>query len=413
MIFDAIKELFGARPALSRVGEPITNAERESGAMAVAGQVVQIPHTKSRWITAELDDAESLADNGDLSMAAALINAMRRKGIVAGVMSTRASVVQLPRLFGGNPDAIAALTADDGTNRKVFDLMLPPAELAALGIDGFTLGVGVGLLEPVPGRDYPVLRRLDPGGLRWLPGEGRWYYQTLAGMVAVTPGDGRWVLHIAGPVVHPWRFGLWRALGAAFIRCDNAASLNSNWEATLANPARVAVAPQGAADEQKQAWWRALLAWRPNAVFGVTPGYDVKLLESNGQGSDSFNRTITREEREIVIAITGSTVLVDGGTGFANADVHAAIRRDLIASDADALAFTCNTQVLPQWCAQRFGGALGEHAATVAWDVTPPGDRKAFAEASAAEAGAVSAWATAAGASFDAAVTMARKGLKQ
>ena len=116
-------------------------------------------------------------------------------------------------------------------------------------------------------------------------------------------------------------------------------------------------------------------------MFGLTPGYDVKLLESNGRGYDCFIKTIEASDRDMVIAITGSTVLVDGGTGFANADVHAAIRSDLIKDTAESLAYTLNTQGIPPWVVARWGEDALETSALVEWDVTPPSDRTSEANA--------------------------------
>lgn len=162
-----------------------------------------------------------------------------------------------------------------------------------------------------------------------------------------------------------------------------------NWESKLANPARVAVAPAGASDEQSLAWFRRVMAWGVNTVFSLRPGYDVKLLESNGRGFESFETTIAAQDHEFVMAVCGQTVTTDGGTGFANADVHRSIRADLIKSTADALAYTINTQVLPAWIAERFGEDAIFDGATVEWDVAPPKDKTAEASSLSAAAGAI------------------------
>ena len=83
----------------------------------------------------------------------------------------------------------------------------------------------------------------------------------------------------------PWQHGLWRAVGRAYIRKEHATLHKDNWEAKLANPARVAIAPQGGTPEQAQSWFQKVMAWGVNTVFSITPGYDVKLLESNGRGA--------------------------------------------------------------------------------------------------------------------------------
>lgn len=355
----------------------------------MGGQLSPLPVTKTRWYLADLEAAQHLADTGDLSRAAQLCRAMRRNGIIAGVLSTRANgIIALPKRFGGDEEMVRALQGRDG-DRSVFDAMCPAAECAAMAIDGVQLGVSLGELVPVEGRDYPILVRLDPEFLRYRWAENRWYYNSIAGALPITPGDGQWVLHIDGGRISPWQFGLWAALGESFINISHAKMHQANWEAKLANPARVAVAPQGATDSQKQSWFAKVMAWGVNTVFGMTPGYDVKLLESNGQGWESFEKTIARSEREAIIAVTGSTVLVDGGSGFANADVHKSIRADLIEATARALEHTLNTQVIPQWVIARWGEDALEKAPTVSWDTTPPKDQKSDADATKAFGDAV------------------------
>jgi phage gp29-like protein len=177
----------------------------------------------------------------------------------------------------------------------------------------------------------------------------------------------------------PWQNGLWRAIGRAYIRKEHASLHCDNWEAKLANPARVAVAPTGGVEAQKDSFFRQVMAWGVNTVFSLSPGYDVKLLESNGRGFESFKATIKDQNQEIIITIAGQTVTTDGGTGFANADVHKSIRADLIKATADGLAYTLNTQGLPAFVLVRFGESALVRSVVVEWDVTPPKDRTAEA----------------------------------
>jgi len=126
------------------------------------------------------------------------------------------------------------------------------------------------------------------------------------------------------------------------------------------------------------------MAWTINSVFGVKPGYDVKLIESNGRGHESFTNTIAQSEREYCIAIVGSTVLIDGGTGFVNAEVHKSIRADIIKSIAKSMAYTINTQIVPQFVLARWGEEALIRSPALEWDVVPPKDLKDSAEATSA-----------------------------
>lgn len=364
----------------------------ESMRRALGGQLSSPPLTQTRWYLADLESAERLADTGDISTAARLMVSARKDGILSGVLSTRTGgLVRLPKRFRGSPEIIAALEVGHDSIRSVFDEIFPPSELALLAADGELLGVGVGELVPVEGRDYPVFVRLDPQFLLYRWSEGRWYYRSIAGMLPITPGDGRWVLHTPGGRVSPWQNGLWKCVGRAFVRKEHAASHKDNWEAKLANPARVAYAPQGSTDEQKQSWFRAVMAWGVNTVFGLTPGYDVKLLESNGRGYECFLKTIAEQNNEMIIAVAGQTVTVDGGAGFSNSDIHKSIRADLIKATADALAYTINTQGIPPFVVARFGVEALEHTAVVEWDVTPAKDRASEAQSLLTTATAITA----------------------
>lgn len=362
------------------------------GSMGGQLQLPSVPDT--RLYMAKLENAVYAADGGILAGAGVIMREARTDGVFAGVLSTRTGgLVRLPKKFRGDPEVVAALEVGhelEGNPRSVFDEMCPATELAQFAADGILLGVAVGELVPVEGRDYPVFVRLDPQFLmyRWV--ENRWYYQSAVGTLPITPGDGRWVLHTPGGRMAPWVNGIWRSIGRAYIRKTHASLQKDNWEGKLANPARVAVSPQGAGEEQTDAWFRQVLAWGINTVFGMRPGYDVKLIESNGRGWESFNKTIAEQNQEMIIAVTGQTVTVDGGAGFQNGDVFKSIRADLIKDTADGLAYTLNTQVIPAFVAARWGeDAIDERPCLVEWDVTPPQDRAAEANAFVATANAI------------------------
>ncbi|HSN30631.1 MAG TPA: DUF935 family protein [Kofleriaceae bacterium] len=354
------------------------------------GQIARFPTTRTRLYLEDLEAAEYAADAGEIALAAQIMNAAGRDGVHKGVMGTRTSgLVQLPRRFKGRSDMVDALQSGGTVARSVFDEMFPPAELAKLAADGIRLGVGVAELVPVEGRSFPVMVTLNPEFLIYLWAENRWYYWSIAGLIPITPGDGRWILHVPGARMSPWREGLWRALGRAYIRKEHASLYKDNWESKLAHPARVAVAPNAATEEQRQSWFRKVMAWGLNTVFGLPAGYDVKLLESNGRGYESFNLTIADQDKEMIIAIAGQTVTTDGGTGFANADIHKTIRADLIKADGAALAYTLNTQGLPVWTLTHYGEDALAESPIVEWDTDPPKDKAQEANALTGAANAI------------------------
>lgn len=360
---------FAAEPSKSpSLGDARVSARLKS----LGGQLSPLPVTRLRWLLADLETAQHAADGGDLSLAAQIVSSAMGDGFLRGVMSARmVGVSKLPKKFYGDSEQIEALTFRDGA-RSVFDDMFPAAELAAMGADGLTLGVAVGQLVPVPRRSFPVLVRLEPEFLRFRWTENRWYYVSTAGLLPITPGDGNWILHVEGGRVSPWRMGLWRAIGGAWIDKTHARLHEANWEAKLANPARVATAALGATENQRKGMLQRVIAWGINTVFELPPGWDVKILESNGNGHQSFEATIERSNVEFMVSILGQVGTTTSAGAFASSDVHEAVRADLIGASADALAHTINTQGIPPWVVSRWGEAGLRRAAVFEFDKTPP-----------------------------------------
>ncbi len=341
--------------------------------------------TQTRWYQGDIETAIQMADQGDLSTAARLSRSLRRDGVLGGVLSTRTGgLTRLPKMFRGT-DRVTETMADDGGTR-LFNRIFSPKELALMAGDGILLGVGVGELIPLPDRPEPVFVRLDPEFLRYRWSEDRWYYLSVAGELPITPGDGRWVLHMPGGYQQPWSNGLWASLARSFVSKDHAFQYRENYSGKLANPARVAVSPQGATEEQKLSFFQKVMAWGVNTVFGLPPGWDVKLLESNGQGFKVFQETIDSSDKEFMVALAGQIVTITGGAGFANADIHASIRSDLIQDDGDGLAATLNDQALPSIVNRLFGG---DAFVSIDWDTKPPADLNAEATAISAAAKAI------------------------
>lgn len=358
---------------------------------AMGGQIQPVPKTKIRWYLADLEAAQAAADNGNLELAAKLWRAMRRDGVISGLLGTRTGgLVRLPKRFYGDEE-ISNRLRDKNGSRSVFDQMFPRSELALLAGDGVGLGVGIGELVPVPGRPYPVLVRLDPEFLQYRWQENRWYFLSIAGALPITPGNGRWVLHLPGGRNAPWATGLWPALGRSFINKEHAMLHRSNYSAKLANPARAAVAPMGATETQRKGMLRRVIDWGVNTVFELPVGWDVKLIESNGVGFKVFQEEIKTSDEEITIAISGQLVTTTGGTGFSNQDVQKAIRADLIDSDGEGLAYTLNTQGIPPYVVTNFGIDRLETASCVEWTTSTPKDLVVQASSLTGIAGAIKA----------------------
>lgn len=391
---DALNALMGVSTyALPpQTGTDITDPSVQDTLRMLGGQLQPLPVTKPRWYLSDIEIALSMADKGNLTIAAQLARSMRRDGVIGGLTKTRtAGLVALPKRFRGDPEAVDALQASNGT-RSVFDEMFPPAELGRLAADGLHLGVGVGQLVPVKGRDFPILVRLEPEHLYYQWNEDRWYYRSVASNLAVTPGENGWILHVSGGRTAPWQDGLWPALGRAFVIKEHALLNRQNFSNKLANPARVAQAPNGATEEQEQGLLQALIRWGVNTVIQLPVGWEAKILESTGGGWQVFGKDIETADNESMITLAGQVVTVTGGSGFANADIHKTIRADLIRETADALAHTLNTQGIPQWMiSQGKIDVLLSDPPRVSWDTDPPKDRLTEAQAYKAAAKAITA----------------------
>lgn len=343
------------------------------------------PRSQTRWLQSGVEAAVISADTGDLSGAARLATSLRRDATFAGLLSTRAGgLTRLPKVFRGAPEVVADLESRDDVG--LFDRVHPAKELELLDADGIVLGVGVGEYIYVDGCDEPTFVRLDPEFLRYRWAEDRWYYLSNAGQLPINPGDGRWVLHTPGGYLNPWRSGLWPSLGRAYVAKEHAYLYRENYSGKLANPARVAINPQGAPDTQRQGFLERVIAWGLNTVFSLPPGWDIKLIESSGRGYEVFTETIEGADREFMIGLSGQIVTVTGGAGFANADIHATIRSDLIQGDGQGLAATINKQGLRPLINRLYGSKA---RGAVAWDTRPPVDLTAEATAISAAAKAI------------------------
>lgn len=355
------------------------------------GNITPMPYSRPRWYLANIESAMAGGDVGDLQMIGELCRALRRDGMIGGLLSTRTEgLVQLPLRFYGNEAQIDELRSRNGT-RSLFSEMFPPSELALLAGDGILVGVGVAELVPVTGRDYPVMIRHDPSYLNYRWNEGRWYFRSNVGLLPITPGDGRWILHTPCGRIAPWMNSAWRALARAYITKEHSWMMRQNYAAKLANPARIATSPQGSSQEQKVSWFEQVLNWGMNTVFHITPGYKVELLELRGQGYKVFAEDMEAADHEIMISLAGQEVTTTGGAGFSNMDLFRSIKSDLIRATGDGLAYTLNTQGIPPWVVRKWGiDALADRA-IVEWDTKQPKDQNAEAASLLAIANAISA----------------------
>ena len=377
-------------PADEIPGVPLTSGLVDRIRKAIGGQLEPLPTTKQHWYLPDLEVAQTQADRGDMQLIGMLGQSMRRDGVLRGLLDVRTSVTSLPRRFhGGSTDTgrqiIESLQSKNGSDRSVFDEMFPTNELSRFCEDGLVCGVGIAENIPVVGRDFPVMVRRLPQNLWYLWQKNQWFYRSIAGLIPIVPGmpdeDGHsWMLYLPGGRVTPWNYGLWPALGRAFISKEHSFYARQNFIAKLANPARVAEVPIGATEVQRQGFLRDVIAWGLNTVFELPIGWTVKLLESNGRGFEVMQADIDTCNKEYATALCGNTVMMDGGVGFQNADIFRLMSENLIRQTAESLAHVLNTQGLPWFIASRWGIEALENAVAIEYDTTPPQDKKVQAD---------------------------------
>ena len=334
------------------------------------------PEIQLEWIMQQREDAIKSTVAGDLSGAALLSKIILTDPVFNGVFNTRVSgTCSLPRRFRGLPEHTAALELGHDSIRSVFDSMVDPTQLRLMLADYLMLGVSIGELIDVPGRDYPVLRRLDPQWLRYRwtdPGGTGWYYNSVLGPVSVRPGDGRWVMMENGVSASPWERGLYLPNSQIYIQKFTCILESMNYERGLANPVIIASAPQGANDLDRGAWQEAWSNVGLNTVLTAPPGYTATAMQAGSVGFEAFQKTIARCNEEFIIAVAGNLVSTQGNSGFSSSNIYRDIKTDLIKDAARALEWVINSQILPQWVVKIYGVGALEQPPCIEFDTEAP-----------------------------------------
>lgn len=355
---------------------------------AMGGNLEPIPQTRMRWYPPDIERAQRMADaTGDLMMIGQLSESMEIDGVIRGLGDARASVCDFPKRWYGSDDVLRVLETKTASDRDVYSEMIPSAEKRLMVKDGMKCGVAVGEMVPVQGRDFPVLVRRYPQNLFFLWPKNQWYYRSIAGLIPIQPGiptgpNNWWVLHIPGGRLAPWKSGLWQPLGRPFINKTQTIFSRQAYEFRHSQPARVGQAPLGATEPERVSVLRQIIRWAQNAAFIMPVGWEVKLVESNGQGTKVYGESIATYNEEIATAYAGSAAMLKGTVGFGNMKPFAMIAKDLMQTTARGWDHTENTQILAQFIGTRWGTDALRNATTVETDVSEPIDLTAEATAS-------------------------------
>jgi hypothetical protein len=364
-----------------KIGDEGVRLARE----ALGGNLEPIPQTRLRWYPPDVERAQLMADNGDMTLIGQLNQSMRVDGVVRGLLDARACVVNFPKRFYGAAEVVDTLKSKTNSDRDVYNEMIPAAEAKLMVADEIVCGLAIGEMVPVKGRNFPVLIRRFVQNLYYLWPKNQWYYRSIAGLIPIQPGvptdDGNmWVLHMGGGRLAPWNSGRWNTLGRSYINKTQTLFARQSYVMKHSHPARVAFSSLGASDEQRRTYLTQLIRWALNAAFVLDPGWDVKLIESNGQGIKVYDADIENYDKQIATALCGSSAMLQGTAGFSNLDVFRVVQTDLITESSSAWDHTVNTQILPAFIGQHWGVDALDNATTVETDTTPPKDRKIEAD---------------------------------
>lgn len=386
-------------------GWPTAESENDRGV-----RPVQV-RAQTRWDPAQADDALRMAEQGDMRGIAQMLDAMRRDGLINGIMGVRTSgMLRCPVKFSGDPwlveqlrgrdpvyDAGGALM-DPGTPGLFWD-MFPESEQAAIIFDGIMAGIGIGELVPRPGKP-PRLRHLPLHFLRYRFQADFWYFNSGASgipwavltdtdeppvaMEPPLPTDepGRFMVYTPYGRERVWIKGMWWPSSLPFIQRQNVAFDQLRWQMNLADPLKWIEAQEGA-DERHRNWLQSFITnmWRRAAGLVTPPKYKPQLVESNGRGWEVYGQAYEQAGYDLKVILAGSAAGAgsEGGQGFSNAEEFAKIDASKTGMVAATWETTLHEQGIRAWVA-----SIGQQRSRAPWarfDVRTPEQRAADARA--------------------------------
>lgn len=269
-----------------------------------------------------------------------------------------------------------------------FEHILPDSALASFLKWGIHLGLGLGQLE----WDYrdgllvPKASDWHPRYLQWRWGERQYFTNTQDTVMPVTPGDGQWLLFAPYGRKRAYMEGLVRSMYVPWLIRQWGWRDWARWSEVNGNPAKKALMPADAKDEEKIRFLRAVASIASETTIRMPMGasgqreWDVEILEAGGIGWEGFKNLVGDATVSIAVLILGQnlTTEIKGGS-YSAAQVHASIRNDLLRSDAKSLGDFIHEQIFKPMARLNYGN---ENAApTVTWKTDPPEDKKAAGEA--------------------------------
>lgn len=327
---------------------------------------------RTDWAPADLTTAWRMAQSGNLTLAAELVDAMLADDRIQATLGTRVrGLLGLPLVFepANNREGKSIATALGGD----FWSFAPEESLYQLISWGLLLGVGLARLdwqEGESGRLLPLLEVWHPRNLRYDPQRGAWQIAAREG--TLEPRPGAWWLYTPYGPRRPWAGGLWRALAVPWLVKSDAIRYwaRDNEVGAL----RVGSASGPTTPEAREQLARDLAELGSSTGIALPEGYSLQILSPDGEVWRSKQTAIGWANVALATAILGQNLTSEvQGASFAAARVHDAVRRDLLEADAEGLATSIRGAVLEYWAEFNYGDA--RLAPWPRWETTPPEDR--------------------------------------
>jgi hypothetical protein len=285
------------------------------------------------------------ATGGNLLEAGDLANAIDQDDRVRGTLSTRTlGMLGLPLSW-------------DGEEPSEWFRYAPEPELNKLLKWGLLLGVGLAQIRP-----NGALESWHPRWIRQDTTTRQWYVTTQQGELAINPGAGQWVLYTPYGSIEPYFDGLWTALAIPWL-VKRFAIHDRARASEVFGSAMVVGKTEGASEIQRKRWLEELKGLSRSSRIVLPEGYDIDLLEAQGQTWGIYGQSTDWADVAITIAIAGQIVTTQGQSGFSRGDIHENIANSLIKFGAETFATTlANQYIRVVW---------GERSYP-RWDIDPP-----------------------------------------
>lgn len=204
----------------------------------------------------------------------------------------------------------------------------------------------------------PLLRDWNGQIARGLAGQRRPASMGVGGIAAYPIPPGKAIVHVPR-----LKSGLPARGGIAYAVCAltllKSVALRDWWAYAeiFGLPVRVGRHPRDAQDEDIDTLTQALMNLASDAGCVLPEGMEIEFptVQTGGQRNELFERMARWCDEQISKAVVGVTMTSDAGSSRAQADVHLAVREDLIQDDQRQLLDTLNHQIVRWYVDARHG----------------------------------------------------------